>query len=99
MKAHPDVNEPVLIPGLKIPGKTTRLENTSAILDDPILDDKTPVLQQTPGFIVKSIQKIKDFGNSLLDYIPPKTKVVHEALESFTNLIKNCTTREILHSN
>ena len=57
--------------------------NTSAILDDPILDDKTPVLQPTPSFIVKSIQKIKDFGNWLLDYIPPKPKVVDEALESF----------------
>ena len=28
------------------------------------------------------------FGNWLLDYIPPKPKVVDEALESFKNLIK-----------
>ena len=65
--------------------------NTSAILYDPILDDKTPVLQPTSNFIAKSIQKIKDFGEWLLDYIPPKFKVVDEALEPFKNLIKNCT--------
>ena len=46
------------------------------------------VLQPTPRLIVKSIQNIKDFGNWLLDYIPPKPKVVDEALESFKNLIK-----------
>ena len=34
------------------------------------------------------MQKIKDFGNWLLDYISPKSKVVDEALESFKNLIK-----------
>ena len=62
--------------------------NTSAILDDPILDDKTSVLQPTPSFIAKSIQKIKDFGSWLLDYIPPKPKMVDEALESFKNVIK-----------
>ena len=61
---------------------------TSAILDDPILDDKTPVLQSTPNFIAKSIQKIKDLGTRLLDYISPKPKVDDEALESFKNLIK-----------
>ena len=62
--------------------------NTSAILDDPILDDTTPVLQPTPKFIPKGMQTIKDFVNWLLDYIPPKPKVVDEALESFKNLIK-----------
>ena len=40
------------------------------------------------------MQKIKDFGNWLLDYIPPKPKVVDEALESFKKLIKKTTTRE-----
>ena len=34
------------------------------------------------------MQKIKDFCYWLLDYIPPKRKVVDEALESFENLIK-----------
>ena len=55
--------------------------NTSAILDDRILNDKTTVLQPTPNFIAKSIQKINDFGKWLSDYIPPKPKVVDEALE------------------
>ena len=88
MEAHSDVKEQVLIPELEIPRNTTTSVNTSAIHDDPILDDKTPVLQPTPSFIVKSIQKIKDFGNWLLDYIPPKPKLVDKALESFKNLIK-----------
>ena len=96
LEAHPDVNEQVLIPGLDIPRNTTRSVNTSAILDDT-----TPVLPPvpTPKFIAKCMQKIKDFGNWLLDYIPPKRKVVDEALESFKNLIKNCTTRDTLHFN
>ena len=91
-KVHPDVNEQVVIPELEIPINTTRSVNISAILDDPILDDKTTVLQPTPSFIAKSIQKIKDFSNWLLDYIPPKPKMVDEALELFKNLLKNCTT-------
>ena len=76
LEAHPDVNEEVLIAGLDIPQNTKISVNTSAILDDPILDDTTPVLQSTPKFIAKSIEKIKDFGIWLLDYIPPKPKVV-----------------------
>ena len=88
MEAHPDVNEQVLIPGLEIPGNTTGSVNISAILDDQILDDNTPVLQPTPKFIARSMQKIKDFGNWMLDYIPPKLKVVDEALESFKNRMK-----------
>ena len=48
----------------------------------------TPVLQTTPTFIAKNMQKIKDFGNWLLDNIPSKPKVVDEPHESFKNLIK-----------
>ena len=88
LEDHLDVNEEDLIPELEIPRNTTRSVNISAILDDLILDDKTPVLQPTPSFITKSIQKIKDFGNWLLNYIPPKPKVVDEALGSFKILIK-----------
>ena len=93
-EAHPDVNEQVLISGLEISRNKTRPVNTSAILDEPIMDDKTPVLQPTPSSIFKSIQKIKDFGNWLLDYIPPKPMVVDEALESFKNLIKKIVQQE-----
>ena len=53
------------------------------ILDDPILDDNTTALQPTPKCITKSMRKIKEFGNWLLDYLPPKPKVVDEALASF----------------
>ena len=85
--AYPDVNEQVLIPGFEIPRNTTRSVNTSAILDEPILDDKSPVLQPTPYFIAKRHTKNKDFRNWLLDYIPLKPKGVDETLESFKNLI------------
>ena len=71
-----------------MPTNTTRSVNTIAILDEP-----------TPKFIAKSMKEIKGVGNLFLDYIPPKPKVVDEALESFKNLIKNCTTRDTLHSN
>ena len=88
LKDHLDVPEQVLIPGLEIPRNATRSVNTSAILDQPNLNDKTSVLQPTAHFIAKSIQKIKDLGEWLLDYIPPKPKLVDEALESFKHLIK-----------
>ena len=61
LDAHPDVNEQVLIPRLEILRNTTRSVYTSAILDEPILDDKTPVLQLTPNFIANSIQKNQRF--------------------------------------
>ena len=82
-EALPEVNEQVLIPGLEIPRNTTRSVNTIAILDQPTLDDNTPVLKPTQKFIDKIKQKIKECWNWLLDYIPPKPKVVDEALESF----------------
>ena len=63
LEDHPDVNERVLIPGLEISRNTTRSVNTRAILDDPILDDKIPVLQPTSNFIAKTIQKIKILVN------------------------------------
>ena len=62
LECHPDVNEQVLIPGLEIPRNAISV-NTSAILDQPILEDNTPVLQPTPKFIAKSVQKIKDCWN------------------------------------
>ena len=34
------------------------------------------------------MQKIKDFGEWLLNYIPPKPKVVNKVLVSFKNKIK-----------
>ena len=88
LEALLEVNEQVLIPGLELPRNTTRSVNTSAILDQPILDDNTPLLKPTQKFIAKSKQKIKDCWNWLLDYIPPKPKIVDEALKFLKNQIK-----------
>ena len=83
--------------------EATRLvEQKSNIFDEPIPNDSTPVLQPTPwrpsnittkvkqnikNFFTKGMQKIKDFGEWLLNYIPPKSKVVEKVLESFKNKI------------
>ena len=42
------------------------------------------------------MQKIKYFGEWLLNYIPPKPKVVDKVLESYKNKIKKCTKRGVL---
>ena len=39
------------------------------------------------NLITKGIQKIKEFGEWLLNYIPPKPKLVDKVLESFKNKI------------
>ena len=57
LEALPEVNEQVLIPGLEIPRNTTRSVNTSAILDQPILDDKTPVLKPTQNALLKASKR------------------------------------------
>ena len=44
-------------------------------------------MQTTTNFFTKCMQKIKDCGNWLLNYIPPKPKVVDKVLESFKNKI------------
>ena len=79
------------------------VEQTSNIFDEPIPNDATPVLQPTSwrpsnittkvkqnikNFITKGMQKIKDIGEWLLNYIPPKPKVVDKELECFKNRIK-----------
>ena len=45
-------------------------------------------MQKTTNFITVGMQKIKDFGEWLLKYIPPKPKVVDKVPESFKNKIK-----------
>ena len=45
-------------------------------------------MQKTKKFFTMGMQKIKDFGEWLLNYIPPKPKVVVKVLESFKNKIK-----------
>ena len=45
-------------------------------------------MQKTKKFFTIGMQKIKDFGEWLSNYIPPKPKVVDKVLESFKNKIK-----------
>ena len=45
-------------------------------------------MQNIKNFFTKGMQKIKDFGEWLLNYISPKPKVVDKVLEYFKNKIK-----------
>ena len=94
--------------------EATRLvEQKSSIFDEPISNDPIPILQPIPWrssnvatkvkqntkkFLTKGMQKIKNVGEWLLNYIPPKPKVVDKVLESFKNTIKKSMKREILPS-
>ena len=44
-------------------------------------------MQKKNNFFTVRMQKIKDFGEWLLNYIPLKPKVVDKVLESFKNKI------------
>ena len=46
-------------------------------------------MQTTKNFFTRGMQKIKDFGEWLLNYIPPKPKVVDKVLESQKQNLKN----------
>ena len=80
------------------------VEQKSNIFDESIPNYPTPVLQPThwrPSKVTTKDkqnmkQKIKDFGEWLLNYIPPKPKVVDKVLDSFKNKIKQRTKRGIL---
>ena len=81
--------------------EATRLvEQTNDIFDESIQNDPTQVLQPRPWrpsnittkvkqntkkFTAKSMQKIKEFGEWLLNYITPKPKEVDKVIESFKN--------------
>ena len=45
-------------------------------------------MQKTKYFFTMGMQKVKDFGERLLNNILPKPKVVDKVLESFKNKIK-----------
>ena len=81
----------------------TLVEQTSNIIDESIPSDPTSVLQPTPlrpsnittnakqntkKILTKGMQKNKDFGEWLLNYLSPKPKVVDIVLESFKNKIQ-----------
>ena len=71
------------------------VEQKSNIFDEPIPNDPTSVLQPTPWRPLNVTtkdkqnikQRIKDFDEWFLNYIPPKPKVVDKVLESFKNKI------------
>ena len=83
------------------------VEQKSNIFDEPIPNDPTSVLQPAPwrpSNITTKVkqnvkQKTKKFGEWLLNYIPPKPKVVDKVLESYKTKFKKCMKREILCSN
>ena len=74
---------------------TRLLEQKSNIFDESIQNDYTPVVQPIPwrpsnialknkqniqNFLTKGMQNIRDFGEWLLNYIPPTPKVVDTVL-------------------
>ena len=81
IKGHYKLRKSEMIHALKA---TRLVEPKSNIFDEPIPSDPTPVLQPTPSnfaakskqvisnFFTKGMHKINDFGEWLLNYIPPK---------------------------
>ena len=93
---------------------TKLVEQKSHIFHEPIPNDPTPVLQPTPwrlsnittnvkqktkNFFTMGMQKIKDFDDWLLNYIPPNPKVVDKVLEYLKTKLKKFMKREIVCSN
>ena len=56
-------------------------------------------MQKTQNFFTMGVQKINDFGDWLLNYIPPKPKVVDKVLDLLKTKLKKFMKREIVCSN
>ena len=65
-----------------------RPSNVSTKVKQNIKNFAAKNMQNKKKFFTMGMQKIKDFGEWLLNYIPPKAKVVDKVLESFKNKIK-----------
>ena len=65
-----------------------RSSNIATKVKQNIKNFAAKTMQTTQKFFTEGMQKITDFGNWLLSYIPPKPKVVDKVLESFKNKIK-----------
>ena len=89
----PNDPSPVLQPTL------WRSSNVATQVKQNIKNFGAKNMQTTQNFVTNGLQKIKDFCNWLLNYIPPKPKVVDKVFESFKNKIKKIYEREILPSN
>ena len=75
----PNDPTPVLQP------KPWRLSNVATKVKQNIKNFAVNNMQTTKKFFTNGMQKIIDFGNWLLTYIPPLPKVVDKVLESFKN--------------
>ena len=62
---------------------TWRPSNVATKVKQNIKNFAAKNMQTTHNFFTKGMQKIKDFGNWLLNYIPPKPKVVDKMVECF----------------
>ena len=84
------------------------VEQNSNIFDESIPNDPTPVLQPTPwrpsnvttkvkkntkNFFTKGMQKIKDFGEWLLNYIHQNQKWLTKCLSLLKTKFKKCMKR------
>ena len=91
---------PVLVPGLEIPSNTKRSLNTCAIPDDPILDDKTPVLQPAQNCIAKSMKKkSKILVIGCWTTYRQNQRGLMELSNHLRIKLKNCKTKETIPSN
>ena len=89
---EPIPNDPILV----LQPKPWRPSNIALKNKQNIKNFAAKNMQKTKYFFTKGMQKIKDFGEWLLNYIPPKPKLVDTVLESFKNKIKKFMKREIL---
>ena len=99
---------------IRVMEATRLVEQKSNLFGVPIPNDPTAVLQPTPwrpsnittkveqktkNFFTMGMQRITDFGERLLNYIPPKPKEVDKVLESLKTKLKKIIKREIVCTN
>ena len=81
---EPIPNDPTLV----LQPTPWRLSNIALKNKPNITNFAAKNMQKTTNFFTMGMQKIKDFGEWLLNYIPPKPKVVDKLLESLKKKIK-----------
>ena len=87
---EPILNEPTLV----LQPTPWRPSNIALKNKQNIKNFAVKNMQRTKKFFTMGMQKIKDFGEWLLNYIPPKPKVDDTVLESFKNKIKKKLSKE-----
>ena len=76
-----------------------RPSNVSRKVKQNIKNFTAKNIQKTTNCFPMGMQKIKDFGEWLLNGIPPNPKVVDKVLKSFKKKLKKIMKREIVYSN